>query len=177
MRAGARDRPAAVWSEVFSERCRSNSGGVGRQVASSHVYRMPALWRPTRRFLSGSAPHSSTGATPCGARLALRWTCQSSAVVQSGRASRERARHRWRERSCADPASRAANRRSVRAAGAASAPPSGSGARRLPRRDKWAPCRPEFPVYQEEFSRFLRMVENTGRVPVKVCTPVSRFHP
>src|SRR3954466_8966753 len=78
---------------------------------------MPACWRPARRFRFVPAPHSCLGASPTGlspSRLltsALRWSCQSSAVVQSGRASGEHARHRWRERSCAGPTSRAATLR------------------------------------------------------------------
>ena len=82
---------------------------------SWHLYSSKlAAWRPTRRFLSGSAPHSCTGATPCGTRLALRWTCQSSAVVQSGRGASGEHAHLLKSRcihSCADPASRAADLR------------------------------------------------------------------
>src|SRR4051812_18240899 len=80
---------------------------------------MPVARRPARRFLSVPAPHSCLGASPTGLSpsrlltLALRWSCQSSAVVQSGRASGEHARHRWRERSCAGPPSRAATLRWV----------------------------------------------------------------
>src|SRR4051812_27424524 len=78
---------------------------------------MPACWRPARRFRFVPAPHSCLGASPTGlspSRLltsALRWSCQSSAVVRSERASGEHARHRWRERSCAGPTSRAATLR------------------------------------------------------------------
>ena len=92
----------------------SKSKGVGRQVASSQVYRMPARWRPARRFRFAPAPHSCLGASPTGlspSRLltsALRWSCQNSAVVQSGRASGEHTHHRWREPSCAGSTSRAA---------------------------------------------------------------------
>ena len=80
-------------ARFFQGSRRSKSGphalirGAGRQVASSQVYRMPAPWRPARRFRFAPAPHSCLGASPTGlspSRLltsALRWSCQSSAVV------------------------------------------------------------------------------------------------
>ena len=55
----------------------------------------PKRTRHVRRFRFVPAPHSCLGASPTGlspSRLltsALRWSCQSSAVVQSGRASGE----------------------------------------------------------------------------------------
>src|SRR4051794_38093824 len=64
-----------------------------RPSAASRSQKNPAR----SAFLFAPAPHSFPGASPTGlspSRLltsTLRWSCQSSAVVQSGRASGERA--------------------------------------------------------------------------------------
>ena len=100
---------------------------------------MPVARRPARRFRFVPAPHSCLGASLTGlspSRLltsALRWTCQSSAVVQSGRASGEQARQCRCDRSCAGSTSRASTRRWSEPQAPFPLRLPRSGARRLPR--------------------------------------------
>ena len=130
--------------------------GAGRQVASSQVYRMPACWRPARRFRFVPAPHSCLGASPTGLSpsrlltLALRWSCQSSAVVQSGRASGEHATPSLARTLLRRFDIKKHNPPGSRAAGAASPPTPRYGARQLPRRRREAPPLDEKPNYQEK---------------------------
>src|SRR4051812_3178672 len=90
----------------------SNSGGAGRRATSLSV--VVGAGRPASHAAISvrTGPALRPHARLFGLRLALRWTCHSSAVVRSGRASRALApRLRRGPRSCAGPASRAATLR------------------------------------------------------------------
>src|SRR5690349_18027857 len=81
---GARMGSGLSW---FKERTSSEMRGAGRQVAGSRDEDASV----PRGGFGSPRPRTPAPHSPKGMRLALRWSCQSPAVVRSGRASRERA--------------------------------------------------------------------------------------
>ena len=109
-----RGTPKRSIYNFFESLSASRGPGLMPQAASEPFRKA----RHVRRFLFAPAPHSCLGASPTWLSpsrllaLALRWSCQSSAVVQSGRASGERTHPCGCGHSCAGSTSRASEPRS-----------------------------------------------------------------